>query len=146
MQSGSATRPFTAFALFDCLVRFVFASGCRTNKNALHPFKCKGRRALYIALVVPPSFADISRHQPLQVLTYFSPMTGASGRVLLSHEAISSRSFGVFFTVGQHMGFPPTAHSLDATATVTRPFTAFALFGCCVSQFITYICVGCQGF
>jgi len=30
------------------------------------------------------------------------------------------------------MGFPPTAHSLNATATVTRPFEAFDLFSCFV--------------
>jgi hypothetical protein len=28
------------------------------------------------------------------------------------------------------MGFPPVAHSLDATEPVTRPINAFVLFGC----------------
>ena len=93
------------------------------------------------AFVVPPSFTDASRHQPLQVLPYSSPITGATGRVLLSHQAISSRSFRVFFTVGSRVGFPPTAHSLDATVTVTRPFKAFALCGCyCTGEYITYSC------
>src|SRR5260370_1192597 len=75
------------------------------------------------------------------------PITGATGRGLLSHQAISSRSFGFFFTVGSRMGFPPTAHSLDAIATVTRPFKAFALCGCyCTGLYITYRYTGCQGF
>src|SRR2546427_488904 len=43
------------------------------------------------------------------------PITEATGRVLLSHQAISSRSFGVFFTVGSYAGFPPLARSLDTT-------------------------------
>src|SRR5712692_11641692 len=99
------------------------------------------------AFVVPPSFTDAARHQPLRVLPYSSPITGATGRVLLSHQAISSRSYRVFFTAGSHMGFPPTAHSLDATATVTRPFKAFALYGCYrTGEYITYSCTSCQGF
>src|SRR5579859_3501673 len=44
----------------------------------------KGRRAITIALVVPPSFVDASRHQPCRVLTYSSPITGATGKGLLS--------------------------------------------------------------
>jgi len=54
---------------------------------------------MYSALVVPPSFVDASRHQPRRVLLYSSLITEASGRGLLSHEAISSRSSGVFFAV-----------------------------------------------
>src|SRR5216684_465855 len=38
-----------------------------------------------MALVVPPSFVDASRHQPCRVLTYSSPITGATGKGLLSH-------------------------------------------------------------
>ncbi len=39
----------------------------------------------HMALVVPPSFVDASRHQPCRVLTYSSPITGATGKGLLSH-------------------------------------------------------------
>ncbi len=54
---------------------------------------------MYSALVVPPLFVDASRHQPCRVRLYSSLITEASGRGLLSHEAISSRSSGVFFAV-----------------------------------------------
>src|SRR5579863_7301586 len=64
--------------------RNVLEPGRRTNKNALRPQNCKGRRAIKIALVVPPSFVDASRHQPCRVLTYSSPITGATGKGLLS--------------------------------------------------------------
>ena len=64
--------------------RNVPKPGRRANKNALRPQNCKGRRAVKIALVVPPFFVDASRHQPCRVLTYSSPITGATGRVLLS--------------------------------------------------------------
>jgi hypothetical protein len=39
---------------------------------------------MYTALVVPPLFVDVSRHQPRRVLTYSCPITGATGGVLLS--------------------------------------------------------------
>lgn len=58
----------------------------------------KGRRALYSALVVPPSFVAVLQHQPRRVLTYSSPFTGTSGKGLLSHVAISSRSSRFLFT------------------------------------------------
>ena len=65
--------------------RNLLEPGRRTNKNALRPQNCKGRRAINMALVVPPSFVDASRHQPCRVLTYSSPITGATGKGLLSH-------------------------------------------------------------
>jgi hypothetical protein len=40
----------------------------------------------------------------------------------LQHQGLFHGSFA--------MGFPPTAHSLDATEPVTRPINAFMLFGC----------------
>src|SRR5579859_3182848 len=92
----------------------------------------KGRRAITIALVVPPRFVDASRHQPCRVLTYSSPVTGATGRVLLSRYAISSRSFRLLFTASYRMGFSPAAHSLNVTPSVTRPIIAFAVFSCSV--------------
>src|SRR5258708_360725 len=97
----------------------------RENKNALRPQLREGRRALYSALVVPPSFVDASRHRPCRVRLYSSLITEASGRGLLSHEAISSRSSGFFFAVYCHMGFPPAAHSLDASNNCYSPLQSF---------------------
>src|SRR2546425_12485086 len=63
----------------------------------------EGRRATFVeqdaTLVVPPSFVGVLQHQPRCRVTPTGPITGATGRGLLSHRAISSRSFGVFFTV-----------------------------------------------
>jgi hypothetical protein len=56
----------------------------QANKNALHPSFWEGRRAINLALVVPPSFVDLSRHQPRRVQTYSSLITEASGLGLLS--------------------------------------------------------------
>src|SRR5258707_7306909 len=56
----------------------------QANKNALHPSFWEGRRAIFTALVVPPSFVDLSRHQPRRVQTYSSLITEASGQGLLS--------------------------------------------------------------
>ena len=94
------------------------------NKNALHPFAVKDEER-HIALVVPPSFVDASRHQPCRVLTYSRPITGAAGRGLLSLSAISSRSSGVFFTVCRRMGFPALTHSLHATGNCYSPLQGF---------------------
>src|SRR5260221_246798 len=45
-------------------------------------------------------FVDPTHHMVIdRPLLYSSLITGASGRGLLSHEAISSRSSGVFFAV-----------------------------------------------
>src|SRR2546430_2416494 len=103
-----------------------FAMCCVPPLNRLHHFRQtktlsilhvrEGRRAFYADFVVPPSFAHASQHEPRRVLTYSSLITGASGRVLLSHKTISSRSSGSFFTVCRHAGFPPRARSLDATS------------------------------
>jgi hypothetical protein len=94
------------------------------NKNALHPFAVKDEER-HIALAVPPSFIDASRHQPRRVLTYSRPITGAAGRGLLSRQAISSRSSRVFFTVCRRMGFPALTHSLDATGNCYSPLQGF---------------------
>jgi hypothetical protein len=94
------------------------------NKNALHPFAVKDEER-HIALVVPPSFIDASRHQPCRVLTYSRPITGATGRDLLSRQAISSRGSGVFFAMCRRMGFPAITHSLHATGNCYSPLQGF---------------------
>ncbi len=63
------------------------------------------------------------------------PITGITDKVYSRTDievchVISSCSIGVFFAGCYAMGFPPMAHSLDATEPVTRPFNAFVLFGC----------------
>src|SRR6266571_4489811 len=97
-----------------CVPPLNSITSCQINKNALHPPSQEGRRAFHAALVVPPSFIDASRHQPCRVRTYSSPLSGASGRGLLSQLAISSSNSGFFFTAYRRLGFPPSAHSLAA--------------------------------
>ena len=63
-----------------------------TTKTLFILHSWEGRRAFYADFVVPPSFVNVSRHRPLRVLLYSSPVTGASGRGLLS------RSQGDFFS------------------------------------------------
>src|SRR5436189_174802 len=82
--------------VMGCVPPSISTTSFQTNKNAFHPSLGEGRRALKIALVVPPSFVDASRHQPRRVLAYSSLITEASGQVLLSHYAISSRSSGFY--------------------------------------------------
>jgi hypothetical protein len=71
---------------------------------------------------------------------------GASGKVLLSLDAISSCSFGSLFTVCTHTGFAATARSLPATKTVTRPCIAFNYAVFCYWLIYTIDMRGCQGF
>ena len=106
------------------------ATSFKTNKNALRPSLSEGRRALKSALVVPPSFVDASRHQPRRVLTYSSPLTGASGQGLLSHNAISSRSSGFYSRLIDIRAFHQSLALCMQQGTATRPFKAFALFSC----------------
>jgi hypothetical protein len=94
----------------------------QTNKNALRPSLGEGRRALKIALVVPPSFVDASRHQPCRVLAYSSPLTGASGQGLLSHVAISSRSSGFYSRLIDLRASHQSLALWMQPGTVTRPF------------------------
>src|SRR5258706_1099 len=72
----------------QCDICYVPPSNLTTlvqaNKNALHPSFWEGRRAIFTALVVPPSFVDLSRHQPRRVQTYSSLITEVSGQDLLS--------------------------------------------------------------
>src|SRR5258708_36554600 len=70
--------------LFPYTTLFRSTTLVQANKNALHPSFWEGRRAINLALVVPPSFVDLSRHQPRRVQTYSSPITEASGLGLLS--------------------------------------------------------------
>lgn len=72
-----------------------------------------------LALAVPPSFAHALQHRPQWVqaiiiidLYQRCPITGASGIVLLSRLAISSRSLRVFF------------HGLRIRACTSRPLSA----------------------
>src|SRR5947209_7013740 len=81
--------------------RAIFSSNSstQTNKNALHPSFAEGRRAHFMALMVPPSFVDASRHQPCRVLTYSCPLTGATGKGLLSHVRFLLAAPGFIHTV-----------------------------------------------
>src|SRR5258708_2560775 len=99
----------------------------RENKNALRPQLREGRRALYSALVVPPSFVDASRHQPCRVRLYSSLITKASGRGLLSHEAISLAAPGFFSRFVNIRAFHQALALWMQPGTATRPFTAIAL-------------------
>ncbi len=85
---------------------------------------------MYSALVVPPLFVDASRHRPCRVRLYSSLITEASGRGLLSHEAISSRSSGFFSQCTDIWAFHQPPILWMQVTTATRPFKAFALFGC----------------
>src|SRR6266567_4729514 len=84
-----------------CVPPLNSITSCQINKNALHPPSQEGRRAFHAALVVPPSFIDASRHQPCRVRTYSSPLSGASGRGLLSQLARYSGKSGGVFTFGR---------------------------------------------
>src|SRR5579859_346915 len=142
-QCAIVDSPFFFLKLHNCW-RNVLEPGRRTNKNALRPQNCKGRRAITIALVVPPSFVDASRHQPCRVLTYSSPITGATGKGLLSQTRFLLAAPG-FIHSALHMGFPPTAHSLDAPGTCYSSLRSFCLFSCnCVGLDITCNCTVCQ--
>src|SRR5260370_7433406 len=79
-----------------CVPPLNSITSCQVNKNALHPPSREGRRAFHAALVVPPSFVDILRYQPCRVRTYSSPLSEASGRGLLSQQAISSHRSAIF--------------------------------------------------
>jgi len=110
--SGCNLEPLLVPSMLFCykVFRCAIATIRRANKKALHPSFREGQRAKYTALVVPPSFVAASRHQPRRVLTYSSPLTGASGQGLLSHEAISSRDSGLFLQCIDIWAFhqPPT--------------------------------------
>ncbi len=103
---------------------------CQTHKNALHPSLREGRRALSTALVIPPSFVSASRRQPRRVRTYSSPLTGASGKDLLSHHAISARSSGFYSRQVIMQAFHHSPALWRSPATATRPFKVFVLFSC----------------
>src|SRR2546428_11419538 len=89
----------------------------RTHKKTPFILFGKGRRANSLTFVVPPSFGAASQQHPRRVQTYSRLLTGASGKALLSQHAISARSSGFLFTGLETIGFPPTAHSLDAPGT-----------------------------
>src|SRR6266568_5157860 len=106
----------------------------QTNKNALRPSLREGRRALKSSIVVPPSFVDASRYQPRRVLTYSSPLTGASGQGLLSHNAISSRSSGFYSRLIDIRAFHQSLALWKQPGTATRPFKTLLLLSCSLNS------------
>src|SRR5258708_756785 len=70
--------------LFPYTTLFRSTTLVQANKNALHPSFWEGRRAIFTALVVPPSFVDLSRHQPRRVQTYSRLLTDTPLHALLS--------------------------------------------------------------
>ncbi len=92
-----------------------------------------------MALVVPPSFVDASRHQPCEVRAAFIPytpclLTGASGKVYFRTGRFLL-ALRVLFAVGWHTGFPARARSLDATGDRYSSLQSFVVlvfdFFCC---------------
>ncbi len=82
------------------IVSALLASG--QIKTPLNPLTvCKGRRAITSAFVVPPSFAALLQGQPLRVQLYPCPITGATGRVLLSHMRLFIELHAQFLLAAQ---------------------------------------------
>ena len=65
-----------------------------------------------------------SRQPAFSSRLYSCPVTGASGKVLLSFDFFLQ--LRVLFAVRLHAGFPPAARSLYATHTATRPVHALS--------------------
>ena len=74
-----------------------------------------------------------SRQPAFSSRLYSYPVTGATGKVLLSRCDFFLQ-LRVLFAVRLHAGFPPTARSLYATHTATRPISALSYsFVCTVT-------------
>ncbi len=78
-----------------------------------------------MALVVPPSFVDVSRHQPRRVQLYSSLITEASGQDLLSRRRFLLAALGFYSRLVDIQAFQQLPALWLQLRTVTRPFKAF---------------------
>src|SRR5712692_10164935 len=100
-----------------------------------------------IALVVPPSFVDASRHQPRRVLTYSSPITGATGKGLLSHTRFLLAAPGFIHSVltyGLSTNRPFSGRNKQLLL-VPSKLLLYSIVCNCVVHDIPCKCMSCQG-
>ncbi len=143
------TRPFTAFryAIVAYAYIWFYDDPIWANKKALYPCGKDKERCLllwYHLHSLMPHSINLSGYRSSSRTSTNVPDYGGIRR----SSTLASRDFfsqlRVLFRSLCTMGFPPAAHSLEATGTVTRPFKAFALINFSTAKDIPCFDLFCQ--